>query len=191
VDEIAYNTADLDDAREAGLLNFGLLLKEVPVFGELYSAVESAFPEAREKLKFNEALKRVLDLLATDLIEATRRRVAESGAASVDEVRRAPRRLAGFSEAVAARNAELKRFLYTHVYNRAAITRDRDRSVRFLEELFLHYLEHPEALPESYAELARQQQRHIVVCDYIAGMTDQFLLRRHRDLFGSTRRATI
>jgi len=189
VDEIAYNTADLDDAREAGLLDFGVLLEEAPVFGELYSAVESAYPEAREKLKFNEALKRVLDLLASDLIEATRRRVAESGAASVDEIRRAPRRLAGFSDAVAARNAELKRFLYTHVYNRPEITRDRDRSVRFLEELFLYYLEHPEAMPEFYAELARQQQRHIVVCDYIAGMTDQFLLRRHHELFGPARRA--
>jgi dGTPase len=55
--------------------------------------------------------------------------------------------------------------------------------------LFLYYLEHPEAMPEFYAELVRQQQRHIVVCDYIAGMTDQFLLRRHHDLFGPARRA--
>lgn len=189
VDEIAYNTADLDDAREAGLLPLEELLREAPVFREMYAAVDATHPEAREKLKFNEALKRVLDLLATDLIETTRRRIAESGAASVDEIRRAPKRLAGFSEAAAARNTELKRFLTTRVYNHPAITKDRDRSVRCLEELFLYYLDNPEAMPPFYTELAAHEPRYVVVCDYIAGMTDLFLLRRHHDLFGSARRA--
>jgi dGTPase len=188
VDEIAYNTADLDDAREAGLLPLEDLLREAPVFREMYAAVDATHREAREKLKFNEALKRVLDLLATDLIETTRRRTAESRAASADEIRRAPKRLAGFSETAAARNAELKRFLTTRVYNHPAITKDRDRSVRCLEELFLYYLDNPEAMPPFYTELAAHEPRYVVVCDYVAGMTDLFLLRRHHDLFGSARR---
>ncbi len=189
VDEIAYNIADLDDAREAGLLPLEELLREAPVFREMYAAVEATHREAREKLKFNEALKRVLDLLATDLIEATRRGIADSGAASVEDIRRAPKRLAGFSETAAARNAELKRFLTTRVYNHPAITKDRDRSVRCLEELFLYYLDNPEAMPPFYTELSAHEPRYVVVCDYIAGMTDLFLLRRHHDLFGSARRA--
>src|SRR5271154_3176640 len=67
VDEIAYNTADLDDAREAELLDLDALRGEVPIFGEAYAQVNGTYPSAREKLKFNEALKHVLDLLATDL----------------------------------------------------------------------------------------------------------------------------
>ncbi len=189
VDEIAYNTADVDDAREARLLELDVLLREVQIFRETHAAVDAAYPDARPKLKFNEALKRVLDLLATDLIEATRRRVAESGVASVEDIRRAPRRLAGFSEAIAARNAELKRFLFSHIYNHPAITEDRDRSVRCLEELFSYYLKHPEAMPPFYCELAQNQPRHVVVCDYIAGMTDQFLLRQHQERFGPARQA--
>src|SRR6202451_635070 len=63
VDEIAYNTADLDDAREAQLLDLDVLCREVPIFGEAYAKVEEVYPAAREKLKFNEALKRVLDQL--------------------------------------------------------------------------------------------------------------------------------
>src|SRR5437660_3214344 len=74
VDEIAYNTADLDDAREAELLDLRVLCEEVPLFGECYAQVQATHPSGREKLKFNEALKRVLDALATDLIEATQRR---------------------------------------------------------------------------------------------------------------------
>ena len=184
VDEIAYNTADLDDALEAELLDLDALCAEVPLFGEAYAQVDAAYPAARTKLKFNEALKRVLDLLATDLIETTRQRIHDSGAASVGDVRRAAKRLAGFSGAVAARNAELKRFLFAHVYNHPAITEDRDRSVRCLEELFAYYLSTPRAMPASYEELAHSSPRHVVVCDYIAGMTDQFLLRQHREHFG-------
>jgi dGTPase len=186
VDEIAYNTADLDDAREAQLLDLDTLCSEVPIFAEAYAQIDAAYPSGREKLKFNAALKRVLDQLATDLIDSTQRRVLASGAASVDDIRRAPRRLAGFSDAFAQRNAELKRFLFTHIYSHPAITEDRDRSVRCLEELFAYYLDTPGSMPDSHEESARTELRHIVVCDYIAGMTDHFFLRQHREQFGSS-----
>ena len=185
VDEIAYNTADLDDALEAELLDLELLRTEIPIFGEAYAQVDAAYPAARAKLKFNEALRRVLDLLATDLVETTRQRVIDSRVSSVDEVRGASKRLAGFSESAASCNAQLKRFLFAHIYNHPAITEDRDRSVRCLEELFYYYLSTTGSMPSSYEEFAHSSPRHVVVCDYIAGMTDKFLLRQHRDHFGS------
>ena len=184
VDEIAYNTADLDDALEAGLLDLAVLRREVSFFGEFYAQVDAAHPGTREKLKFNEALKRALNGLATDLIEATQQRVLASGASSTEDVRRAPRRLAGFSDAAAARNAALKRYLFTHIYNHPAITEDRDRSVKCLEELFVFYLGSPGSMPAFHEELTRTAPRYVIVCDYIAGMTDQFLLRQHQDHFG-------
>jgi dGTPase len=185
VDEIAYNTADLDDALEAELLDVGALCKEVPFFGEIYAQVDAAYPGAREKLKFNEALKRVLDLLATDLIEFTQQRVSASGAAATEDIRTAPKRLAGFSDSATARNAQLKRFLFAHIYDHPAITEDRDRSVKCLEELFHYYVASAGSMPASYEELARMAPRHVIVCDYIAGMTDQFLLRQHHEHFGN------
>jgi dGTPase len=186
VDEIAYNTADLDDAREAELLDLDALRKEAPIFADAYAQIDAAYPAGREKLKFNASLKLVLDQLATDLIETTQQRVLASGAATADDIRRASRRLAGFSDAFAGRNRELKRFLFKHIYNHPAITEDRDRSVRCLEELFLYYLDSPASMPPSHEESARTEARHVVVCDYIAGMTDQFLLRKHQEHFGSS-----
>jgi len=185
VDEIAYNTADLDDAREAELLNLDALRREAPIFSEAYAEIDAAYPAGREKLKFNAALKLVLDRLATDLIETTQMRVLASGVSTADDIRRTPRRLAGFSDSLAERNAELKRFLFKHIYNDPAITEDRDRSVRCLEELFIYYLDAPGSMPASHEESALSQPRHAVVCDYIAGMTDQFLLRKHQEHFGS------
>ncbi|HEY2546433.1 MAG TPA: deoxyguanosinetriphosphate triphosphohydrolase [Candidatus Acidoferrum sp.] len=184
VDEIAYNTADLDDALEAELLNLDTLRREVPVFGEIYAKVEAGHPSAREKLRFYEALRRTVDFLASDLVLNTRLNVQSAGIASVDDIRRAPKRLAGFSSDAAKHNASLKRFLFKHIYNQPAITEDRDSSVRCLEELFVHYLNSPGSMPSSHEESARTEPRHVVVCDYIAGMTDQFLLRKHREHFG-------
>jgi dGTPase len=184
VDEVAYNTADLDDALEAELLDVHTLRTEVAIFGEIYALVESKHKAAREKLIFNEAIRRAVDFLASDLVFLTRARVQNSGIASVEDIRHASSRLAGFSDSVSDFNAQLKRFLFNHIYNHPAITEDRDRSVRCLEELFLYYLDSPGSMPPSHEESSRTEPRHVVVCDYIAGMTDQFLLHKHQEHFG-------
>jgi len=183
VDEIAYNTADLDDAREAGLLALDVLRREVPIFDRAYGDVHRSHPQGREKLKFNEALKRVLNELATDLIETVRQRAEASGLRSLEDVRCAKNRLAGFSEPLAAENARLKKFLFDHVYERPEITEDRDRSVRCLEQMFEFYAKVPGSMPSTHEQLTGDTPRPVVVCDYIAGMTDQFLLKQHRERF--------
>jgi dGTPase len=184
VDEIAYNTADLDDGFEAHLIDFDLLRAEVPIFNSAYEDVDRHYPHGKQKLKFNETLKQVLDLLATDLIETTRSRTEDSGVQSVEDIRSQPHRLAGFSPAVAKLNGDLKRFLFARLYSQPTIVEDRDRSVAALDALFSFYLEHPERMPPQHAELALREPRHRVVCDYIAGMTDYFLLRQCHDLLG-------
>lgn len=184
VDEIAYNTADLDDAFEARLLDFEQLCAEAPAFGAAYEDVNRKYPRGLRKLKFNEALKRVLDHLATDLIENTRRQVEASGVETVEDVRRQEKRLAGFSSEAAGQNADLKRFLTSRVYSHPAIVEDRDRSVGLLDALFRFFVEHPDRMPNQHARLAQSEPPHRVACDYIAGMTDHFLLRQCQELLG-------
>jgi dGTPase len=184
VDEIAYNTADLDDGYEAKLLEIGMIRSRVPLFDRYYEEIDRTHPQGREKLKFNEAVKRVLDYLATDLIEHTRAHVVGAGVRTAEEVRHFPRRLAGFSPKAAAENATLKKFLVERLYNDPAIVGDREQSVEALGELFQFYLDHPEAMPRSYTELTQASPRYRVVSDYIAGMTDHYLLRQHAYQFG-------
>jgi dGTPase len=184
VDEIAYNTADLDDGFESRLLVFDELQAEVPVFALAYESVDRAFPSAPRKLKFNEALKYVIDRMATDLIETTRARVVASGAQSVGDIRRQPERLAAFSPEIAAESVALKRFLNARLYSHPAVSEERDQSVAALDTLFSFFMEHPGRMPQNHARLAQEQPRHRVVCDYIAGMTDHFLLRQSRELLG-------
>jgi dGTPase len=185
VDEIAYNTADLDDGFESHLLDLDQLRSKVPLFEKYYAPVDRRYPHGLAKLKFNETLKHILDQLATDLIENTRRQVAASGIATAEDVRRHPSRLACFSPELAAQNDDLKRFLNAQLYSHPAIAEDRDRSVAALDALFLLFLEHPGRMPENYAAQAKTEPLHRVVCDYIAGMTDHFLLRRCQELLGA------
>jgi dGTPase len=184
VDEIAYNTADLDDGFEAHLLDLELLRAEVPIFDEAYSEVDRRYPHGRSHLKFNAALKQVLDRLATDLIENTRRQAERNSVETVEDVRLHPSRLAGFSPQVAHENACLRQFLYSQLYSHPAISDDRDRSVAALDALFGFLLSHPDRMPKNYAEQTDTEPPHRVVCDYIAGMTDHFLLRQYHELLG-------
>jgi dGTPase len=185
VDEIAYNTADLDDGFEAHLVRLEQLREEVPLFDAAYGGIDRRYPDGKTKLKFNEALKQILDRLATDLIENTRRQVQEAGVQTVDDVRRHARRLVAFSPEVAQQNGALKRFLFARLYSDPAIAEDRDRSVAALDSLFTFFLEHPERMPAQYAEQAQRESRHRIVCEYIAGMTDHYLLRQRRELLDS------
>lgn len=210
-DEIAYNTADLDDGVEAGLITIEQILAGVPLINNFYREIETKHPAARPQLIFNEALKRTLDYFATDLIETTRRNVINSGVRSVNDVRRwasyqgttsvvpstvsregvlTPARLAAFSPEVARESREVKRFLKLNLYDNPGIVEDRDRGVAALDELFRYYMKHPDAMPPFYTAEATEpasaggRPKHFVVLDYVAGMTDHFLLRTHRELIG-------
>src|SRR6266550_2973566 len=99
-DEIAYNTADLDDGFEACLLSLDGIREGIPVFERFYVEVEKIYPDAPEKLKFNEAIKRMLDRLVGDLIETTKERVKVANVHAVDQVRNSRERLAALSPVV-------------------------------------------------------------------------------------------
>ncbi len=182
-DEIAYNCADLDDGYEAKLLRLAQIRRAVPLFDRLYTEVDRKYPGALEKLKFNEALKRLMDTLVTDLIDRTRERLRKRGVRSVEQVRFRRERLVALGPRQARENAGLKKFLYHNLYSHREVRAERQRIVRSLERLFKFFVKHPQRLPASYFSKTRDEPAHRVVCDYIAGMTDHYLQEQYRKHF--------
>jgi dGTPase len=178
-DEIAYNCADLDDGYEAKLLTLPLIRRGLGLFDSLYRAVDRKYPTAREKLKFNEALKAMLNILVTDLIDSTRRSLAGARVRSVAQVRAQSRRLVGLGPRRARDNRELKEFLNVKLYSHPRVGSEREGIVRCVRRLFRYYLEHPRRLPPFYVAQSQEEPLHRVVCDYIAGMTDNYLLLQY------------
>jgi dGTPase len=179
-DEIAYNSADLDDAFSAGLYRIEEVSDCVPRYAELHEMVEMQFPGAPAGVRFLETLGRLINLLVTGLVQGT----AEAAAGLEDpvQVRHHPTRLASFAPAARETNAELKQFLRRRVYFSKALLKERRRAAAMLGELFTFFLRKPEELPPSYREQAREQPLHRIVCDYIAGMTDGFFHRTYQQL---------
>jgi dGTPase len=183
-DEIAYNTADLDDGCEAHLLAVEQIAASVAIFDRCYRDVCKLYPSAAEKLKFNETLKRVFDRLVTDLITSTRARVASAGVHTLDAVRRHPERLAAFSTEVERERRQLKDFLYENLYFSPAHAPEKEDAERVVGELFAHWMEEPDDLPRSYREKAAAEALPRVICDYVAGMTDPFIYQQYEKYCG-------
>jgi dGTPase len=183
-DEIAYNTADLDDGYEAHLLSLAECREGIPIFERFYREVEQMYPTVAEKLKFNETLKRVLNRLVDDLITNTRARICQSQVRTLEDVRNCPERLAAFSAAVDAERKQSKDFLYENLYFSSALADEKDDAERIVRELFSFWMESPKALPHNYQEKAREDPLARVICDYIAGMTDNFIFEQYERYCG-------
>jgi len=184
-DEIAYNTADLDDGFSAHLFTAEQVAAEVPHYAEIYEAVETQFPGATSRERFYEALRQLIDVLVSGLIEGTVDRATHSAVRSPDDVREWPHRLVASTNAAALASRELKSFLQRHVYSSPVLDADRRSSIAMMAELFEFFLEHPDRLPEPYSETATIEAPHRVVCDYIAGMTDGFFRRTYDQMLSA------
>ncbi len=178
-DEIGYNTADLDDGYEAHLLTLDQIREGVPVFERFFLEVERIYPNAPDKLQFNEALKRVFNRLAGDLITNAQARLKRAGIKTVDDVRAHKDRLAAFSHEVEAERNQIKDFLHENLYYSPSLAGEKDDAERIVSDLFAFWMRTPSALPHFYQEKAEQESLPRVVCDYIAGMTDHFIIEQY------------
>ena len=184
-DEIAYNTADLDDGFEAHLLSLDEIRAGLPVFERFFVEVDRIYPDAPAKLKFNEALKRVLNRFVDDLIRNTQKRITQANVQTVEEIRQCPERLAAFSPTVEAERKQSKDFLYDNLYFSPSLADEKDDAERVIRDLFAFWTEHPESLPHNYQEKAKVEPLPRIICDYIAGMTDHFIFEQYEKYCGA------
>ena len=181
-DEIAYNTADIDDAYAAGLLSLDELRRDAPALEPFADAAETMYPGAPEKLRLFEITRGLINVLVDGLVRGTA--AAAAGLGDVEEVRKHPARLAVFLPEAAELNRQLKQYLRTRIYEAPELVATRLDLAAKLGRLFEHYLAHPEALPASFRAEFEAEPPHRLVCDYIAGMTDRFFLRVYSQTFG-------
>jgi dGTPase len=201
-DEIAYSTADLDDGYEARLLMLEQIREGLPVFASFLREAEQRYPHAAEKLQFNEALRHVLDRWAGDLIRNTEQRIKDACSPgrprpgwagvdarpyiiSLDEVRSCPKRVVSLSPEAEAERRQTKEFLYQNLYFSPALEPEKDDAERVIAELFDLWMNQPTKLPSSYQEKAEQEPLARIVCDYIAGMTDNYIYEQYEKYCGS------
>jgi len=179
-DEIAYLTADFDDGFEAEILTLPSTRANVRLLEQFYAPMRTRYRDAAEKLVFNEALKRMLNALVDDLIAETTRRVELARATTLETVRRAPARLVAFSPAMEELRLEAKSYLYAHLYNAPELERDHEEAELVIRTLFRAWVTDPTLLPPAHLSEIPAEGAARVVADYIAGMTDQYILAHYQ-----------
>jgi dGTPase len=179
-DEIAYLAADLDDGVHSGILTPDML-KGVVLWRELLNGRDPG--ETIADLQRHVLVRRFIDRLVTDLVEATRGRLEAGGIDSVDAVRGAPTNLVGPSDTTRRNLKELSSFLYDHFYFDRRVRRMAAKAGRVLRDIFEAYLDEPKQMPPEVLGQAENQGLERTICDYLAGMTDRFALEEHGRLF--------
>ncbi len=180
-DAIAYNNHDVDDGFRAGLLSLEQLCEE-ELFREQYRVVQAEHPDLEDRRLIYEIIRRMINLVVTDLIEQTALRLDDLKPSSIDDVRAQKAAIVGLSDEVSGKHLSLKRFLYKNLYQHEKVLRMVGEAKAMLELLFSRYMDDPQQMPAEFAERAGREDKARVVADYIAGMTDRFAISEHERL---------
>ncbi len=186
-DDIAYNNHDIDDGLRAGLFTVADLA-DVPLVGPVFADVGRQHPGLDAPRLIHESVRRLIDLMVTDLLEETHRRLRAARPKSVADLRRLGQPVVAFSSAMADNDRALKRFLFERMYRHEKVNQMTANARRVVRDLFEAYMNAPEHLPADWRQQYDQGDadgKARIVADYIAGMTDRYALTERERLFGS------
>ncbi len=188
-DGIAYNNHDVDDGLRSGLITIAQLA-EIKLFKDQLDCVQAAYPDLSQRRTIHEIVRRMINSQVVDLIEMSESSVLTAWPQSLADVRAAGRPLIGFSEDMAQRNQELKRFLRENLYQHYKVRRMSKKADRIISSIFQAFFHDPKLLPPEYYQRLKslEQQdgviaRARIVADYIAGMTDRFAISEYERMF--------
>ena len=177
-DEIAYNNHDIDDGYRSGVIKFKALM-DVPLFKECAELVKKDYSDIDEVRWLHETIRRIMYKLIFDICETSSKNLAESKPKTIDEVRILPK-LINLSEEMDQRQIELKQFLRCFLYEHERVVEMTHNAKEIIKDLFLYFMNDPSLMPKSYQNNSKQDLAR-AVADYLAGMTDRYAIKTHKD----------
>jgi len=183
-DEITYYSHDLDDALDFEILS-ARQLEESLVWRRSQESVRARYPAVREPELHKIVIRDIIDVQVRDVIATSAEAIANAGIRSADEARQQPIPLVTYSEELQRANRELRRFLYKNVYYHPRVAEVNGRACEMLRSVFGAYLLAPDLLGDAAAKRIESEGLHRTICDYVAGMTDRYLLEEHARLNGA------
>ena len=184
-DDIAYTNHDLDDGLRARLFTIKDLL-DLPLIGDFFREVSARHPEIERTRLIHESVRRLINLMVSDLVTETERRLRAAEPENASELRALDHPVVAFSPAVTEPLSVLRQFLRRNMYRHYKVMRMTRKTECVVKELFQVFFDHPECLPPVWRDSAAEggeAGRALAISDYIAGMTDRFALEEHDRLF--------
>ena len=177
-DEITYYSHDLDDALDFEVLT-PARLEENEVWRTGHRTVVARYTSVREPELHKLIIRDIIDHEVHDLVATSAEAIAKSGVQSADDVRRKTAPLIRYSDQLAEANRALRKFLYQNVYYHPRVSEVNRRACEMLRRMFEEYVADPDRLGEGAMRRVEKEGLHRTVCDYIAGMTDRYLMEEY------------
>ena len=78
----------------------------------------------------------------------------------------------------------LRQFMFKTVYLSDHALKEKEKVKTMISHLYYYYLEHPEQMESEFMHLIKNgEHKDTVVCDYIAGMTDTYAVKKFEEYF--------
>ena len=177
-DEITYYSHDLDDAVDFEILSLDQL-RDVTVWRRSNENVLSRYPDTRETELHKLIIRDIIDVQVQDVVAASAHAVGKASPKSPDDVRKEAAPLIRYGDELCEANAALRKFLYANVYYHPRVRDVNQRACEMLRKVFESYLANPRQLGEGATKRIDQEGLHRTVCDYVAGMTDRYLMEEY------------
>lgn len=180
-DSLAYVAHDCDDGITSGLVT-DAQLRTTELWSEHGERMLAEEHDLPPRLQLAATVKRLINAGVTDLVDATRERIAEAGVSSPADVQAHPRRLVGFSKDMHRLQRALSRYLYENFYCHPSLVRMGVRGRRILTAIFEAYRREPKLLDAEQRAWAEAVGLERALCDRIAAMSDREALDEHASL---------
>jgi len=185
-DEITYYSHDLDDGLDSDLLSESKLADNVRLWAVAAKLVKKEFNKLPDESRRYFTIRTIIDMQIRDVVENSERLINKAGVQSADDVRRNSKPLIAYSPERAKLNRELRNYLYKNLYYNPVVHEPNMRAVKMLDRLFKYYLTHPKEIGASSQERAGKIGLRRAVCDYLAGMTDRYVMQEYGRIFRET-----
>jgi dGTPase len=183
-DEITYYSHDLDDALDFAILDSDQL-DQSAIWRRSHERIAASNSDLVGPELHKNIIRDIIDLQVRDVVATSARTIAAVAPNDAEAVRRLPEKLIRYSEERGAANRELRKFLYENVYYHPRVAQVNGRACEMLRTVFEGYLREPERLGDAATRRVASEGLHRTICDYIAGMTDRYLLEEHARLSAS------
>jgi dGTPase len=187
-DDIAYDAHDIDDGLRAGLFRVDDL-RVIPLISDISTGITRHYPSLDDVRRGAELVRELISYLITAVMAEAGRRIAAAQPQSAQDVRTQKQAMIAFPADVAGAEAEIKAFLYQHMYRHDRVMQVMGEAEQIVIDLFERYRKSPGDLPPEWLEATAQEtdtERARRIGNFIAGMTDRYALIEHQRLFDST-----
>jgi dGTPase len=183
-DDIAYINHDIEDGYRSGLLSFDEIVS-LPIMGDFVKKEYDFNPQNLKKMILREAINRSRQFMIENVIKNIYENVTKYQVKSLNDFYKVNKNFATFSDDALKEKIALKKIIFDNLYknNELLITSYKMKNV--VKDLFEFYLFNENCMPDDWREKIKKcdNKKSLVICDFIAGMTDRYSLYLHDRIF--------